>query len=124
MSGMQKQATIIRWDAARGFGFMRSTHTTADVFFNIRDWVADGEQPSDGLEVFYEEIELGGKAPHLAVRPVNYTAPARKAAAPPAGAVVSAPAARRLSNLLLGAAAVVLVALLAALCWAWLRRHR
>ncbi|MDB5816708.1 MAG: colD-shock DNA-binding protein [Rhizobacter sp.] len=121
---MQKQATIIRWDAARGFGFMRSTHTTADVFFNIRDWVAEGEQPSDGLEVFYEEIELGGKAPHLAVRPVNYTAPARQSTQPAAPAAISPWRARRLSNALLMAAVGVLLALLVALGWTWIRSRR
>src|SRR3989344_4546920 len=35
---MQKQGTVIRWDATRAFGFIRSPDTSADVFFHVRDY--------------------------------------------------------------------------------------
>jgi uncharacterized membrane protein YsdA (DUF1294 family)/cold shock CspA family protein len=68
---MKKQAIIIRWDAARGFGFMRAPDTSADVFFHVKDWAGGGERPVEGLSVVYEEIHVGGKGPRgMAVRPM------------------------------------------------------
>jgi uncharacterized membrane protein YsdA (DUF1294 family)/cold shock CspA family protein len=67
---MRKQATIIRWDGTRGFGFMRSADTPADVFFHVKDWGGGSERPIEGLAVVYEEIHVGGKGPRgVAVRP-------------------------------------------------------
>lgn len=73
---MQKQGTVIRWDATRAFGFIRSPDTSADVFFHVRDYQG-GAAPREGLAVVYEEIHVGGTGPRaMAVRP---------AAGPPAG---------------------------------------
>jgi uncharacterized membrane protein YsdA (DUF1294 family)/cold shock CspA family protein len=83
---MKKQATITRWDAARGFGFMRSADTAADVFFHVRDWHGGREGPAEGLRVVYEEIHVGGKGPRgMAVRPLAHErspAPRRAARTP------------------------------------------
>lgn len=66
---MQKQGTVIRWDATRAFGFIRSPDTSADVFFHVRDFQGSAA-PREGLAVVYEEIHVGGKGPRaMAVRP-------------------------------------------------------
>ena len=68
---MQKQGTIVRWDAARAFGFIRSPQTSADVFFHIRDF-RGAAPPKEGLAVTYEEIHVGGKGPRaMAVQPAS-----------------------------------------------------
>jgi len=59
---MHKQGKVVRWEAERGFGFIRSPDTPADVFFHIRDFRGPGT-PSEGLAVSYEEIHVGGKGP-------------------------------------------------------------
>ncbi len=75
---MQKQGTVIRWDTARAFGFIRSPETSADVFFHVRDFKG-AAAPREGLAVVYEEIHVGGKGPRaMAVQPA-----ARQGAAPP-----------------------------------------
>jgi uncharacterized membrane protein YsdA (DUF1294 family)/cold shock CspA family protein len=81
---MQKQGTVICWDAARAFGFIRSPDTAADVFFHVRDYQGQGgAAPREGLAVVYEEIHVGGKGPRaMAVRPTAASAPPRA----PAGA--------------------------------------
>lgn len=88
---MQKHGTVIRWDAARAFGFIRSPGTAADVFFHLRDY-QDSAAPREGLPVIYEEIHVGGKGPRaMAVRPK--AAPAR-GPAPPASRLSDSPARR------------------------------
>lgn len=91
---MQKQGTVIRWDATRAFGFIRSPDTSADVFFHVRDFRGSAP-PREGLTVLYEEIHVGGKGPRaMAVQPTDETRslanpqpardkPARGRAAPP-----------------------------------------
>jgi uncharacterized membrane protein YsdA (DUF1294 family)/cold shock CspA family protein len=77
---MKKQGTIIRWDDERGFGFIRSPQTTADIFFHIRDF--HGGDPAGlriGLPVTFEEIHVGGKGPRAVA--VQDGSP-RRAAAP------------------------------------------
>jgi len=75
---MQKQGTVIRWEATRAFGFIRSPDTSADVFFHVRDFKG-AAAPREGLAVVYEEIHVGGKGPRaMAVHPA-----ARQGAAPP-----------------------------------------
>jgi uncharacterized membrane protein YsdA (DUF1294 family)/cold shock CspA family protein len=71
---MKKQGTVVRWDDARGFGFIRSAASSAEVFFHVRDFRgADG--PRQGLSVTFEEIHVGGKGPRgMAVRPAGDTA--------------------------------------------------
>lgn len=44
---MQKQGTVIRWDATRAFGFIRSPDTSADVFFHVRDYGAPPRRAKD-----------------------------------------------------------------------------
>ena len=67
---MQKQGTVVRWDASRAFGFIRSPDTSADVFFHVRDY-RGSTPPREGLAVVYEEIHVGGKGPRaMAVLPV------------------------------------------------------
>lgn len=71
---MKKRATIIRWNADKGFGFMRAADTTADVFVHIKDWRGT-MQPAPGVIVEYEEIHVGGKGPRgVAVRPIGQQA--------------------------------------------------
>lgn len=70
---MNKQGTVIRWDSAKAFGFIRSAQTSADIFFHIRDYRGD-QPPREGLEVNFEEIQVGGKGPRaMAVRPQQAT---------------------------------------------------
>ena len=88
---MQKQGTVVRWDATRAFGFIRSPDTSTAVFFHIRD-VKGAGAPSEGLAVVYEEIHVGGKGPRamavqLAARqgaaPSLHPMPQRPTSAPP-----------------------------------------
>jgi uncharacterized membrane protein YsdA (DUF1294 family)/cold shock CspA family protein len=61
---MRKQGVVVRWDDARGFGFIRSAEAGSDVFFHVRDYrrTADAS-PRQGLAVTFEEIHVGGKGP-------------------------------------------------------------
>ena len=70
---MKKIGTIKRWDAARGFGFIHSRDSNADVFFHVRDFrAAPGVQPTEGTRVQFEEIHVGGKGPRaMAVQPTG-----------------------------------------------------
>jgi uncharacterized membrane protein YsdA (DUF1294 family)/cold shock CspA family protein len=70
---MNKHGTIVRWDAQRGFGFLRSPATDADVYFHIRDFRGrGGVLPAEGLQVEYDEIHVGGKGPRaMAIEPVG-----------------------------------------------------
>jgi len=110
---MNKQGTIVRWDAERGFGFVRSPATDADVFFHIGDYRGGRTVPAEGLQVRYEEIHVGGKGPRaMAVVPLEATglegaatAPRRKRAPPPPHAAVEI----RVMLLLLPAYAALLV---------------
>ncbi len=67
---MHQQGSIVRWDSARGFGFIRSSSSTqADVFFHVRDF-RGAPEPVLRMAVEYEEIHVGGKGPRaMAVRP-------------------------------------------------------
>ena len=42
---MNKQGTIVRWDAERGFGFVRSPGAQAEGFFHIRDFRGGSAAP-------------------------------------------------------------------------------
>ena len=75
---MNKQGTIVRWEADRGFGFVRGPSAEADVFFHIRDFRGGSTAPAEGLQVRYEEIHVGGKGPRaMAVMPLDYVDPRR-----------------------------------------------
>ncbi|MBF5005833.1 DUF1294 domain-containing protein [Diaphorobacter caeni] len=68
---MRKQGTIRRWDDARGFGFIDSGDSR-DVFVHVRDFARSGVSPVSGMQVTYEEIQVGGKGPRaMDVRAVN-----------------------------------------------------
>ncbi len=59
---------IERWEAERGFGFIRSQGTL--LFFHVRDFRSDGRPPAPGMAVLFERIDVGGKGPRaVAVRP-------------------------------------------------------
>ncbi|MES2939083.1 MAG: cold shock and DUF1294 domain-containing protein [Pseudomonadota bacterium] len=68
---MRRDGKVIRWDADKGFGFIRCAGQGADVFFHIRDFRSgDGKAPTVDLDVSFEEIHVGGKGPRaMAVRP-------------------------------------------------------
>ena len=74
---MKKIGTIKRWDAARGFGFIHSSDSDADVFFHVRDFrAAPGVLPVEGVSVQFEEIHVGGKGPRaMAVQPMGLNSP-------------------------------------------------
>lgn len=81
---MNREGTIVRWEADRGFGFVRSPSTSADVFFHIRDFRGGSTAPAEGLQVRYEEIHVGGKGPRaMAVMPLDYVDPRRPPPAQP-----------------------------------------
>lgn len=66
---MRKQGMVVRWDAERGFGFIRSPDTAADIFFHRRDY-SENRAPVEGLAVTFQEIHVGGKGPRaLSVTP-------------------------------------------------------
>lgn len=89
---MNKQGTIVRWDAERGFGFVRSPATDTDVFFHIGDYRGGRIVPAEGLQVRYEEIHVGGKGPRaMAVMPLEPAA----AAAGGRGGAAAAPRHKR-----------------------------
>jgi cold shock CspA family protein len=65
---MTKYGSIVRWDATRAFGFIRSADSAGDVFFHVRDY-RGSTPPREGLAVVFEEIHVGGKGPRaMAVR--------------------------------------------------------
>ena len=59
---MPKQGTVVRWNAERAFGFIRSPGSAADVFFHVRDY-RGATPPREGLAVVFEEIRGGDKGP-------------------------------------------------------------
>lgn len=74
---MKKQGTVIRWDEAKGFGFIQSPQSSAQLFFHIRDWRAPGS-PSLRTSVSFEEIHVGGKGSRaMDVRPTDTAAAPR-----------------------------------------------
>lgn len=68
---MRKQGTVVRWNGAKAFGFIKSDQTPADIFFHIRDF-SGAPVPTEGLQVGFEEIQVGGKGPRaMQVRPLT-----------------------------------------------------
>jgi uncharacterized membrane protein YsdA (DUF1294 family)/cold shock CspA family protein len=68
---MRKQGKVVRWDPAKGFGFIRSPDTNQEVFFHIKDYRWN-TAPREGEAVWFEEIHVGGKGPRgMSVLPVN-----------------------------------------------------
>lgn len=70
---MRKQGTVARWDATRGFGFIRSPASGADLFFHKQDFRGT-HPPREGLAVSFEEVHVGGKGPRaLAVQTADHS---------------------------------------------------
>ena len=65
---MKKTGIIRHWDAAKGFGFIRSQDVSADVFFHIKVFRSSANTlPHEGLHVYFEEIHVGGKGPKATI---------------------------------------------------------
>ncbi len=78
---MKKQGTIVRWDAERASGYIRSPDTAAEVYFHLRDY--EGTHPvTPGTAVVYEEIVIGGKGPRALSVKLPPPPPLQEAAAP------------------------------------------
>jgi len=60
---MKRQGRLIRWEADRGFGFIRSPEVSADVFVHLRDFSDRRVLPQVGMALSFEEIHVGGKGP-------------------------------------------------------------
>ena len=60
---MKRQGRLVRWEAERGFGFIRSPDVSADVFVHLRDFSDRQLKPQVGMELSFEEIHVGGKGP-------------------------------------------------------------
>lgn len=71
---MTRQGQLVRWEAARGFGFIRSPDVSADVFVHLRDFVDRDVAPQVGMVLQFEEIHVGGKGPRaVAVQALGAT---------------------------------------------------
>ncbi len=65
---MKKTGAIKRWDAAKGFGFIRSQDVSADVFFHVKVFRSSADTaPHEGMQVSFEEIYVGGKGPKATI---------------------------------------------------------
>ena len=63
---MTRQGQIVRWDAARGFGFIATPEGARNIFFHVRDF--RGGEPAEGMSVRFEQIEVGGKGRVVVLR--------------------------------------------------------
>lgn len=92
---MRKKGTVIRWNEAKGFGFIESPQSNAQVFFHIRDWRGSAT-PAPRESVSFEEIHVGGKgARAMDVRQEDHQAPAHALRRPqPAATRTAQPEAR------------------------------
>ena len=69
---MKRQGRLVRWEAERGFGFIRSSDVSADVFVHLRDFSDRQLKPQVGMDLSFEEIHVGGKGPRaVAVQAVS-----------------------------------------------------
>jgi len=101
---MKRQGQLVRWESARGFGFIRSPDISADVFVH----------PAVGMALRFEEIHVGSKGPRaVAVEAIGATLRRPASPPPPMSAAARrhppvAPecAGRRLAGCLVRAAAV------------------
>ncbi|SFC80674.1 Uncharacterized membrane protein YsdA, DUF1294 family [Polaromonas sp. OV174] len=93
---MKKEGKVVRWDKARGFGFISSPDTPVDVFFHTRDFHGMAV-PHQGMLVTFEEIHVGGKGPRaMSVKTVEASRPAGTATSTPYAARQPVPAASAL----------------------------
>ncbi len=81
---VKRQGTIVRFDADRGFGFLQSPESPADVFFHVRDFDRRDGQPAVGQAVDFEEIHVGTKGPRAMAVRRSGKPPPRAPARPPA----------------------------------------
>jgi len=80
---MHRVGTVLRFDPDRGFGFLHSPASPADVFFHVRDFDRRQGPPAEGMAVAFEEIHVGGKGPRaMAVRPINLATASESARRP------------------------------------------
>jgi uncharacterized membrane protein YsdA (DUF1294 family)/cold shock CspA family protein len=76
---MKRQGRLVRWEAERGFGFIRSPDVSADVFVHLRDFRDRNVVPQVGMTLAFEEIHVGGKGPRaMAVHAVGAVQPRRE----------------------------------------------
>ena len=78
---MKRQGRLVRWEAERGFGFIRSPDVSADVFVHLRDFSDRQLKPQVGMELSFEEIHVGGKGPRAVA--VQATSAGASRAPPP-----------------------------------------
>jgi uncharacterized membrane protein YsdA (DUF1294 family)/cold shock CspA family protein len=80
---MRKEGTIIRWEAERGFGFIRAPGGSADAFLHVKECRSLGGQvPREGLRVTFEEVHVGRKGQRaVAVQLAGPRAPVQPGAA-------------------------------------------
>jgi uncharacterized membrane protein YsdA (DUF1294 family)/cold shock CspA family protein len=119
---MTRQGHIVRWDAARSFGFIATAEGARHIFFHVRDF--RGDEPAEGMAVRFEQIEVGGKGPRaMSVMPMTTAAragarqtPGPRPPTPPAlGATRDAPRSLDGQPALFGGALLVWLGLLAAI---------
>lgn len=122
---MQLEGVIDRYEAERGFGFIRCDGRS--VFFHVRDFRASAQPPAQGMAVVFEEIHVGTKGPRaVAVRPkvsARNEPPVQRASAfrpSPRAALQPRPAQRPPEAA--GPAVVLMLLWLALLAWAGWRR--
>jgi uncharacterized membrane protein YsdA (DUF1294 family)/cold shock CspA family protein len=94
---MRDHGKIVRWEAAKGFGFIRSSATSQDVFVHVSDcWSRDGAGLRAGVRVTFEVVHIGGKGPRaVQVQPAFAPHEHGAAAASPQAALSGTRAARR-----------------------------
>lgn len=64
---MRTHGTLIKWDDARGFGFVRSAHGDAEIFVHIAAFPRDGVRPRLG-ELISFDLEQDAEGRPRAVR--------------------------------------------------------
>lgn len=115
---MRTHGTLLRWDAARGFGFIQPAGTGGEVFVHISAFPKDGRPPAPG-ELLSFEIEPAPDGRTRAAR-VMRTGRRPDAAARPARASAPRPAFRTRRRGRVGLVAAVVLALAAVFGWqAW-----
>ncbi len=71
---MKRQGQLVRWESARGFGFIRSPDISADVFVHLRDFVDRGMAPQVGTGARFEGDPCGRQGPRaVAVEAIGAT---------------------------------------------------
>jgi len=93
---MTQQGSIVRWDATRALGFIRSGDCAGDVFFHLHDYQG-ATPPREGLAVGFEESTLAarGRVPWRCARLLPPRAPPTTPAAATAGASPASRAGQR-----------------------------